>query len=111
MSHAIQVVTATATQQDAQKIATALVTQRLAACAQVLGPIRSTYRWKGQIESADEWLCLAKTLHTHYEAVQSAIRDLHSYEVPEIVATPLVAASEAYLAWIRAEVAADESQS
>jgi periplasmic divalent cation tolerance protein len=110
MSSAIQVVTATSTREEAQNIATALVTQRLAACAHVLGPIRSTYRWKGQIESADEWLCVAKTMPSRFEAVQRAIGALHSYELPEIVATSLVTASEAYLAWIEAEVAPDATQ-
>ncbi len=100
----IQVMTTTASREDAERIAEALVAERLAACVQVLGPITSTYRWQGAIETAQEWLCLAKSRGELYEKIEEAIRRLHPYEVPEILALPVVAGSGAYLAWLDGEL-------
>lgn len=86
--------------EEAEQLAAALVEQRLAACVQIIGPMRSVYRWQGQVEQADEWLCLIKTTRERYDAVEAAIRELHSYECPEIIATPIIAGSSAYLKWI-----------
>ena len=104
MPSAIQVVTATATQADAEKIASALVQQRPAACVQVSGPMRSCYRWQGAIETADEWQCTIKTTQAAYGHVEQAIRRLHPYEVPEILATPIVNGSQSYLDWLMQQV-------
>lgn len=71
---------------------------------QTLGPIVSRYRWQGEVETATEWQCLAKTEASLYPRVEAAIRELHSYEEPEIVATPIVAGSHSYLTWIDANV-------
>ena len=100
MSDYIQVVTTTEHKQDAQTIARALVEERLAACVQVLGPITSTYHWKGEIETSQEWQCWAKSRRELYERVEEAIRRLHPYEVPEILAVEIVAGSRSYLAWL-----------
>lgn len=105
VSEFIQILTTTASEHDARKIAGALVEERLAACVQVVGPITSTYRWQGAVERAQEFLCLIKTRAEAYSRVEERIRQLHPYEVPEIVALPITAASAAYLAWIDGEVA------
>jgi periplasmic divalent cation tolerance protein len=97
---AIQVQTTVAEQADAERIAAALVAKRLAACVQVSGPIESTYRWKGQIETSQEWICTIKTTRKAFRAVEQAIRKLHSYERPEIIALPLCGGSDAYLQWV-----------
>jgi periplasmic divalent cation tolerance protein len=99
----IQVSTTAAKAADARAIARALVTRRLAACVQVSGPITSTYRWRGNIETAREWLCVAKARASLYTKVEAAIKALHPYEVPEIVATRISAGSAEYLAWLAAE--------
>ena len=104
MAAAIQIVTTTATRADAEKIATALVECRLAACVQVSGPLRSCYRWQGAIETAEEWQCTIKTTPEAYPHVEQAIRQLHPYEVPEILATPFVAGSQSYLDWLVQQV-------
>lgn len=96
----IQVFTTTASKADAQAIADALVMQRLAACVQVVGPIMSTYRWQGQVETAEEWLCIAKSRGDLYAAVERAIRAVHPYEEPEILAVPVAAGSASYLRWL-----------
>jgi periplasmic divalent cation tolerance protein len=104
MTNAIQVATTTGKREDADRIASALVEQRLAACVQVSGPITSCYRWQGAIETADEWLCVCKTTLAAYAPVEVAIRRLHPYQEPEILATPIVAGSPSYLAWLVAQV-------
>jgi periplasmic divalent cation tolerance protein len=100
----LHVTTAVDSAAAAERIAAALVEERLAACAQVVGPVRSTYRWRGAVERADEWLCQLKTTAERWPDVEARVRTLHSYETPEIVAVPIVAGSPAYLAWIDAEV-------
>ena len=104
MSECLQVVTTVPDQETASRLAQLLVDQRLAACAQVLGPIRSVYRWQGNVEQAQEWLCLIKTTREAYPALEAAIRTHHPYEVAEIIATPIVEGNAAYLEWIRKEV-------
>ncbi len=101
----IQVSVTTDSKAQAKAIAQMLVRERLAACVQVIGPVTSIYRWQGKQEEAQEWLCLAKTTGARYDAVERAIREAHSYEVPEIVAVPIVAGSEPYLRWLRTESA------
>lgn len=104
MAEHVQVLTTAGSSEEAERIAAALVERRLAACVQTVGPVRSRYRWRGAIEDAEEWQCLAKTEAGRYEEVETAIRELHSYEEPEIVALPIVAGSAGYLAWISAEL-------
>ena len=104
MTDAIQVVTTTASREEAESIARALVTRRLAACAQVYGPIASTFHWQGKLETSQEWLCAAKTLQSRYAALEAAIRELHSYDVPEILAFEVVAGSRGYLDWLAGEL-------
>jgi periplasmic divalent cation tolerance protein len=87
----------------AEAIADRLVEEGRAACVQVLGPMASTYRWRGAVERAEEWLLVAKTTRAAYPAAEALIRQLHPYEVPEITALPVVAGFEAYLAWVRRE--------
>ncbi len=99
----LQVQTTVENREDADRIARALVERRLAACVQISGPITSTYRWKGKIDTAEEWLVVAKTRAALYEKVETAIRELHPYETPEIIATPIAAGGADYLAWLDAE--------
>ena len=99
----IQVVTTTARREEAERIACELAEVRLAACVQIVGPITSTYRWQGKIETGEEWQCLAKTRSDLFARVEEAIRRIHPYKVPEILAVPVVAGSASYLAWLNAE--------
>jgi periplasmic divalent cation tolerance protein len=104
MTHFIQIQTTTATQAEAQQIARMLIEQHLVACAQVSGPVTSVYHWQGKIEEGDEWVCTLKTRESLFEKVAAVIREVHSYRCPEIVATPIVAASDDYLAWLEREL-------
>jgi periplasmic divalent cation tolerance protein len=96
----VQVTTTTETEADAQTIASKVVEKRLAACVQIIGPITSTYRWQGKIESAEEWLCVIKSKAALYEKLEKTILEIHPYEEPEIIATPIAKGSEGYLAWV-----------
>jgi periplasmic divalent cation tolerance protein len=104
MTNYIQVLTTAGSEDEAESISTGLVERRLAACVQVIGPISSRYRWQGEIERSREWLCLVKTEASRYDQVEAAIRDLHSYEEPEILATPIVAGGQGYLDWLSASL-------
>ena len=84
-------------------IARALVEERLAACVTMLGPSRSTYRWQGAIESAEEWPLLIKTTGARWDALRDRLRALHPYEVPEMLVLPVGDGWPAFLGWVRAE--------
>lgn len=92
--------TTAATKAEAEKIAQALLAARLAACVQITGPIESHYHWQGKIEQAAEFLCLIKTDQKLFAAVEKVIKDNHSYELPEIIALPIVEASSDYRDWL-----------
>jgi periplasmic divalent cation tolerance protein len=105
MTDKILVLVTCGSRKEARKIARVLVGQRLAACVSAIGvPLASTYRWKGKVESAKEFLLLIKTSRRRFAAVREVVRELHSYEVPEIIALPIAAGSRIYLDWISASV-------
>jgi len=101
----IQVLTTVDDEEKASKIAKVLLEKRLAACVQVLGPIASSYWWKGKIERTNEWMCIAKARAADYEKIERTITGIHPYEVPEILAFPICSGYPAYLKWIREETA------
>ena len=103
MTEAIQVSVTTDSADTAKEISGALLELHLAACVQIVGPITSRYHWQGSIETAEEYLCIIKTRKELYDRIESAILDLHPYEVPEIIALPIVAASKDYLDWLMSE--------
>ena len=100
----LQVLTTIDTPEQAAAIAKTLLEKRLAACVQILGPIQSHYWWQERQEQSQEWLCLAKTRQELYPDVESAIRQVHSYQTPEILAVPILAGLPEYLAWLDQEV-------
>lgn len=99
----LQVQTTTDSRAEAMALARAAVEARLAACAQVAGPIASTYWWEGSVERAEEWLVMLKLPAAGYQALAAFLAQRHSYDEPEIVATPIVAGSETFLSWIDEE--------
>lgn len=88
-------------EETAQALASSLVHSRLVACAQVLGPMTSTYWWQGQVETAQEHLVLAKTTADRFEAIRERIASEHPYDNPEILAVPVASAAPLYAAWLR----------
>ena len=94
------VLTTCGSKEEGEKIAHALVERRLAACVNIVPAIESLYRWQGKVESATEWLLLIKTTAGRFEAVREAIRELHSYDLPECIMISIEGGSAEYLKWI-----------
>lgn len=87
---------------EAARVGRTLVDERLVACANVVGPIRSIYRWEGAVDEAAEHLLVMKARAADVAAIDARVRALHSYDVPEVLALPVVGGSAAYLAWVAA---------
>lgn len=108
MREAIQISTTFAGEDEAIKLGHNLIVNGLAACAQVQGPITSCYRWERKVEQSCEWLLTVKTLRDRFDDVAAAILKEHTYALPEIIAVPIVAGSDAYLKWIDENVTLPE---
>ncbi len=93
----------TASRQEAEAIATSVVQSRLAACVSLV-PIHSIYTWQGELHQEEEWQLLIKTDLAQFNTLETKIRELHSYQVPEIIALPVIAGSQPYLQWISEQV-------
>ena len=93
---------------SAETLARSLVAEGLAACVNRVPGIRSTYRWQGQVQDDAETLLVIKTTAAAYPALERRIRELHPYEVPEVIAMPIVRGSEPYLSWLDASVTAHD---
>ena len=105
MTDKIVVFSTCASPEDGERLARALVDGRLAACVSVAPGARSFYRWKGAIESADECLLIIKTTRERFDALRAAFENLHPYEVPELIALPVVEGAQNYLSWLEASLA------
>ncbi|HBR09771.1 divalent-cation tolerance protein CutA [Candidatus Bipolaricaulota bacterium] len=96
----IQITFTVPKKEQATQISSLLLERRLAGCIQLIGPIVSTYRWQGKIETAEEWLCLIKSRNDRYEELEQVIKAIHPYETPEIIVTPIIAGNADYLKWL-----------
>ena len=103
MTDAIIILVTAGSEGEAEKIARALVEERFAACVNIISPIHSIYRWEGKVQDDHEWLLVIKTQATHFAAIEARVKSLHSYQVPEVIALPIVAGSEQYLGWLISE--------
>ena len=100
----IQVLTTVPSKEEAEKIARKLLEEKLAACVQITGPVSSNYWWKGEIKHAEEWRCVIKSKASLYDRIEEEILKVHPYDVPEIVAVPVVAGLEDYFEWMESAV-------
>jgi len=98
-SYVVVMVTA-ANREEAEKIARCLLDEKLIACANIIGPISSLFRWVVKVERADEYILLMKSRLDLFEKLSERVKALHSYEVPEVIALPIVKASKAYMEWL-----------
>jgi len=96
----IVVMVTTANKQEAENIAQRLLKERLIACANIIGPVSSLFHWIGKIEKAEEYLIFMKSREDLFDKLAETVKALHSYEVPEIIALPIVDGSKAYLDWL-----------
>lgn len=110
MTEFIQLTTTTASEQEALELAQLLVDRRLAACVHISGPIRSIYRWQGEMCDAVEFHCSVKSLAVHAEQLMQTIRQAHSYDTPQIIVMPVTDCDPSYALWWREQVAPDNSR-
>jgi len=96
----IAVFVMTANREEAEKVARRLLDEKLIACANIVGPVSSFFWWAGKVERTEEYLLLAKTRSDLFENLSDEVKALHSYEVPEIIALPIVNGSKAYMEWL-----------
>ncbi|MEU0271985.1 divalent-cation tolerance protein CutA [Streptomyces sp. NPDC006307] len=106
MTLALTVLTTTDSAEKAEELARGAVEARLAACAQISGPVTSVYHWKNAIETSQEWQVLFKTTEACYDALEAHLVAAHDYDTPEIIAMPVLQGSTGYLAWLRQETSA-----
>ena len=100
----LQVTTTTDSRVEAERLGRVMVERRLAACAQIVGPITSTYWWKGSMETTEEWMAVLKTTDELRSRLIAALKAEHSYETPEIIALPVASGLEKYLHWVGEQV-------
>jgi periplasmic divalent cation tolerance protein len=108
MTDKIVVFSTCGSKEEAERLARQLLEARLAACVNVIMQIRSFYWWKGKIEDSGEWLLVIKTSRALFERVRSVLESAHSYELPEVLALPVVDGSPNYLAWLDGELKSSE---
>jgi periplasmic divalent cation tolerance protein len=98
-THIVVLVTASS-KSEAEKIANSLLNEKLIACANIIGPVHSLFWWSGKIEGAEEYIILMKSRESLFDKLSERVRALHSYDVPEIIALPIVKGYKAYMEWI-----------
>ena len=103
VSKFIQILFTINSEEKANEIAKKLLEQRAVSCMQIIGPTTSSYWWKNQIQQTIEWVCLAKSKEENFEKIESIIKSLHPFKVPDIVAIPISTGNRDYLKWIQEE--------
>ena len=111
MTDKIVILSTCATEEEAERLARVLLDARLAACINVIPRMRSFYRWKGAVESADECLLLIKSSRPLFEPLKAELEKVHSYDVPEVIALPVLEGAEKYLNWMATNLRGYESES
>jgi periplasmic divalent cation tolerance protein len=109
MTEKIVVFSNCGSEEEAMRVARTLVGARLAACVNILPKIQSVYRWKGAIEEESEWMLVIKSTRPLLAKLQDELRKVHSYEVPEVLAIPVVDGSSDYLSWMDSELAGSDT--
>ncbi len=100
----ILVITTTSTKEDAEQIAKTLLAKKSAGCVQIIGPISSHYYWQNELCQDEEWICLIKSSKHNYQTLENIIKEIHPYEVPEIISLPIVEGSKSYLSWLNQQL-------
>ena len=103
-SEYILVQTTLSSREAADKLAREITASKLSACSQIDGPITSIYWWQGKLEEGQEWRCTLKTSPRLYQQLEQKLKEIHPYETPEIIAIPILAGSQEYLAWLRENI-------
>jgi periplasmic divalent cation tolerance protein len=109
MDACLQVSTTAGSHEEAERLAAAALEARLAACVQIVGPVQSRYWWNGSLEHAEEWILVLKTRADRFQPLSRALREAHSYDVPEITAIPIAEGTDDYLRWVQEESAPSQA--
>jgi periplasmic divalent cation tolerance protein len=109
MAEKIVVFSNCGSEEEARRVATALVESRCAACVNIIPRIRSIYRWKGSVHDEAEWMLVIKSTRDRFESLNLELRRVHSYETPEVIAVPIVEGSRDYLDWIDRETSGSDN--
>ncbi|HWE53137.1 MAG TPA: divalent-cation tolerance protein CutA [Bryobacteraceae bacterium] len=104
MTNKIVVFSTCGSEIEAERLARLLVEERLAACVNIVAPVRSFYRWKGVVENANEWMLIIKTSRDLFERLRLSLESAHSYELPEVLAVPVIEGSPNYMSWLQSEL-------
>ena len=104
MSHYLVVIMTTSTKREATKIIQCLLEERLIACANIIGPVSSLFWWKDKIDEATEFLVLMKSSRKLFDKLSKRVKEIHSYEVPEVLALPILKGLPSYLSWLEANL-------
>ncbi|HEY3838430.1 MAG TPA: divalent-cation tolerance protein CutA [Bryobacteraceae bacterium] len=103
MTDKIVVFTTCGSEEEARRLASALIEKRMAACVNITSPVTSVYRWKGALEQSQEWMLIIKSCRARFEELRHVLEAAHSYELPEVLALPVVEGSPNYLSWLEDE--------
>jgi len=103
MAEEVVILVTTESEEEAKKIAAALIDSRLAACANIVKSVQSVFRWQGKVEDEPETLMILKSVAGKLDALTAKVKELHSYDVPEVIALPIVGGSSEYLNWVHQE--------
>lgn len=103
MAAEVVILVTTGSEEEAKKIAAALIDERLAACANIIRSVQSVFRWQGEVEDEPETLMILKSVAAKVEAVTAKVKELHSYDVPEVIALPIIGGAADYLKWVHEE--------
>ncbi len=103
-SQFIVMITTTPNKENANNIAQTLLAKKLAGCVQIIGPISSHYYWENELCQDEEYICLIKSSQQYYQTLESTIKEIHPYEVPEIISLPIQQGSEGYLSWLNQQL-------
>jgi periplasmic divalent cation tolerance protein len=104
MAEALLIFSTCPDEREAKRLAQTLVEEKLAACVNIIRGVESVYRWENNVETATECLLMIKTVPERLEALTDRLQAIHSYQVPEIIAVPIVGGADKYLAWLKAQV-------
>ena len=100
----IVVITTTSSKENAEEIAKILLANKSAGCVQIIGPISSHYYWQNGLCQDEEWICLIKSSQQNYQTLENIIKEIHPYEVPEIISLPILEGSQTYLSWLNQQL-------
>jgi periplasmic divalent cation tolerance protein len=104
MAGFIQIITTTSDKKNAERIADTLIEKELAGCVQIIGPVQSTFKWRGKLKKTKEWICFIKTKDIHFSKIENEMKKIHKYSIPELLSFKVNKGNKTYLKWLEDSV-------